>query len=355
MGLVPLIGLLGFSARSMVSDRASADDAARTQLIMEFAVRGGNLLHETQKERGATALYMASGGTRFVEELPAQHTTTDGRRAEFETFLNEHRSDLPAGVLDMAESVQADLGDLEGRRSQVLALGIDRGEVIRWYTAMNAKVIDAVAAGGVLAEVPELRGGVAAYGALLNAKERAGIERAQLSAAFAQDEFSPGQFATVVSLVAAQTAFVDSFYELGSDEVLAYFAVRQDDPVVAQVAELEQLAIGSPEGGFGVDSTVWFDLMTQRINLLKEVEDFQAETLLLDADAANTAATASLWWSASIVALLVALTGAATWFVSGSIRRQVREFVERADEIAAGSIVVDDLDVHREDDLGRLA
>ena len=38
------------------------------------------LIHETQKERGASAGFIASGGKKYVDILPKQRLTTDNKK-----------------------------------------------------------------------------------------------------------------------------------------------------------------------------------------------------------------------------------------------------------------------------------
>ncbi|MEL6985310.1 MAG: chemotaxis protein, partial [Actinomycetota bacterium] len=73
LALVPALGMLAFAIGSARSNWQTAQDASGLETTIGFATRAGDLLHETQKERGGTALYMASGGATFSEELPAQH------------------------------------------------------------------------------------------------------------------------------------------------------------------------------------------------------------------------------------------------------------------------------------------
>jgi methyl-accepting chemotaxis protein len=46
------------------------------------------LLHETQKERGASAGYLGSKELKFKEDLLKQRTLTDARISELNTFLD---------------------------------------------------------------------------------------------------------------------------------------------------------------------------------------------------------------------------------------------------------------------------
>ncbi|MEM7341642.1 MAG: nitrate- and nitrite sensing domain-containing protein, partial [Actinomycetota bacterium] len=280
---------------------------------------------------------------------------TDVRRAEFEQFLADNSDTLPAEVFDVADAVQVDLAQLDQQRAAVLGQSIALPEIIGWYTAMNAKVINAVSAGGLLPTEVELRGGVAAYAAFLSAKERSGIERAQLSSAFGRDEFAPGQFATVVSLISAFNAYLDSFEGLADPEVLEHHTVRQAEPVVAEIAALEQLAIGNPDGGWGIESTEWFDLMTQRINLLKETEDFQAERLIVLADELGAKAQSAFTTTLAIGAALVLVTIVVLALVLMSVRRELAQMSDAARRIAEGDTTVQDFEIRRNDEVAQLA
>ncbi len=352
--VVPMVGASVFATGTVSSRLAEAGQAETVELLAELSVHAGDLLHETQKERGSTALYLSSGGTQFVDELPAQQATTDGPRFELIDFVDANAADLPDEVLGGLQPALDALGEIEGRRERAIALDGELPEFIGWYTAMNADLLTSIAL--MATESPDERVAIdsAAYVSFLNAKERAGLERAQLSAAFATDRFAPGQLATVVSLVSAQTSFLDLFEALAAPEVLAFHVERQSAPAVEETVRLERLAIDNGVGGFGVDPTVWFDTITQRINLLKEVEDFQAARITatsatIAADA-RRAATGSIVVGVLVLLVTVAVGGATVWALAtdiGSISRS-------ATRIADGELSLEPLEVGTRDELGRL-
>jgi len=92
---VPLLGMGWFAVNDALDRRADATRADELEVLVELSVRTGNLLHETQKERGATAVFLASGGTKFQVELPAQHVLTDEARASFATFVEANSDTIP--------------------------------------------------------------------------------------------------------------------------------------------------------------------------------------------------------------------------------------------------------------------
>ncbi|MEM8923189.1 MAG: methyl-accepting chemotaxis protein [Actinomycetota bacterium] len=358
LSVVVAIGLVGVLAVGVLvaRDRQRAvGEAENVQALVELSVRTGALVHELQKERGGSALFLASGGDEFGTELRSQHSLTDEALGELRTYFLATRGRLdPTAVATTAEAL-AELDGLASTRRNVLSLDLDVPVVVGWYTAINSDLIDSASAGGRATPLADFRSDAVAYVALMEAKERAGIERAQLSTVFARDEFQPGQVATIASLIAAQSAFTDTFLAQADDEVLAAYEERQADPVVAQVADLEALALGGTTSGFGVDATEWFALMTERINLYKEVEDFQAERLYRLAEDESGAATNALWLALVVSSVTVLVASAFGIVLVLAITRQLRGLDAATAAVAAGELDLEPLPVLNNDEIARVS
>ncbi len=352
--LVPLAGMTFFAAGNAGSKLDQAEAAEVETLLVELGVRAGDLLHETQKERGATALYLASGGQQFVDELPAQQATTDGPRRALTDFVAEHDDQLPARAIESLSPALTALDELDERRRRAIAQDGSIGEFIGYYTAMNGDLLSAIAALPREGSTAEVAADGAAYVAFLNAKERAGLERAQLSSVFATDAFAPGQFATVVRLISAQESFLGLFEELADAEVLAAHQERSDAPAVVETLRLETLAIENGDRGFGVDATEWFATITERIDLLKEVEDLQADRLLTRSEALAAAAGAAANRAVVLAALLLLVTIGLGGVTVVSLVLQLRSIAAAARRIADGDLSGQPIPVVSNDDLGQL-
>ncbi len=81
--LVPLLGVGYFAGVIAADKRGLANDATQLETLAQLGVVTGDLLHETQKERGGSAVYMTSAGELFSSELAAQHLSTDAARQAF--------------------------------------------------------------------------------------------------------------------------------------------------------------------------------------------------------------------------------------------------------------------------------
>ncbi len=351
--LVPLIALTWFAGTIAADRRADASAADRLEIMTELSVHTGNFLHETQKERGATAVYMSSEGALFATELAAQRNLADARRAELTQYISKHRSELPESVDVALTPALSAISGMDAKRQQAKDLAVPTGEIIGYYSDMNAKLLAAIAAVATASSSVELQAMAVAYVSFLNAKENAGIERAQLATVFVKDEWLPGKYATVVRLIALQNSFLKTFQQTANPETLAFFVEKQGDPLVDAVAEYERIAIESPDGSFGVDSGVWFDTMTGRINLLKEVENYQSDAILERAGEIRSDATGQFRSALLALMITVSLVLGISAIVITRLVRRLSATVDALEQVAEGDFTTS-VEVNSNDEVGRI-
>nr|WP_151901275.1 methyl-accepting chemotaxis protein [Sulfurimonas hydrogeniphila] len=233
------------------------------------------LIHETQKERGASAGYLGSKGKKFAGILPKQRELTDKRNQEFKEYLKTlDLNDFPKELQDQIRGLQEYMNKISQIRNLVDSFSISVAKEVAYYTKMNRKILNIVGLSAKLASTPELVKALDAYTNFLKSKERAGIERAVLSATFSADRFAPGMYAKFITLVAQQDAYIDAFLTMATDRAKQLYRSTMNSPAVDKVNKMREIAqIKANEGNFGVDSVVWFQTITKKINLLKHVDD----------------------------------------------------------------------------------
>ncbi|WP_457639489.1 methyl-accepting chemotaxis protein [Persephonella sp.] len=242
------------------------------------------LVHELQKERGRTAGFLGSGGGKFKAELAEQRRLTDQRRKELKEYLTKINMDNIHGEtkteIDKALSM---LQRLDSIRRQVDSLSIPLNEAIGYYTKLNGQLLKTIGSFAKFSSDAKVTKELASYVDFLLAKERMGIERAVLSAVFARGSFTPELFTKFISLLSEQRAFLQSFELIAPDKFIQFYKQTVTGHAVSEVERMENIAIQkSQEGGFGIDPSYWFDTITQKINLMKKVEDMIAQSLVSD-------------------------------------------------------------------------
>jgi Nitrate and nitrite sensing len=239
--------------------------------LFDLARQISRLVHEAQKERGETAVLLGSDGRRYASELDAQRAVTDRWLADLGSF-----ADIAAGLPPAIATRVSALRDVAGAIGALRAATDDGSgqrspyAIIDGYTEVNAgllEVIDAIAA----AAPERLRVLGVAFTSLMWAKENIGRERAQLAVAFGRDHFAPGQVFAVGALFGAQESFLRLFTSTAPREIVTELQQRLAEPMLSEVRRLEAIALSRLEGGFGVDPTHWYEVITRKVDLIGEV------------------------------------------------------------------------------------
>jgi methyl-accepting chemotaxis protein len=355
MLLVPLAGLAWLVTGQAVGRVADARDANRITTHVQLAVHTADLVHEVQKERGLTALFLAAHGTIPAGPLAAQRAQVDQRRTSWQSYLAEHRGDLADGLLRPADAAAATFASLAATRDGVDRLALAAADAIGYYTGLNSGLLGSLGALASASTNGEIGQRADAYLLFLQAKERAGLERARMAVVFQTGSFGPGQFGTAVSLIAAQQSYLDGFRTLAGADAVAAYDQRMAAPAVAEVARMEQVAVDrAAVGGFGIDPQAWFTAMTAKIDLLKQVEDVQSAALLSRAGQLAADAQGSLRQALAVGAALLIVTLVWSACLVRHITRPLRRSLTALEALAGGDLTVE-LPGDSGDEAGRIA
>ncbi len=278
---LPLVALLFLTAILLKDNYNESNAMDKLNNAVELSVSITALVHETQKERGATAGFLGSGGKKFADKLPAQRKLTDSKIAQFkskiESFvLNDYSSKYQSQVNQALNS----LNKISTIRTQVSSLSISTKDAIGYYTKMNSEFLATITILAGTSNDATIANEISAYSNFLQSKERAGIERAVGSATFANDKFNSGAREKFSGLITAQNTYINTFKQLSSQDALNYLNKTLQGKDVEEVVRMRNIALTSSEiGGFGIDTNVWFSQMTSKINKLKKVDDYIANNL----------------------------------------------------------------------------
>ncbi len=259
---------------------------ARAQKLNTLSQKLSALIYETQKERGESAGFLASGGKKFTQTLPHQRLLTDQKYANFKNYISTiNLNNFPAYLQNQIDALEAQMNSLSVIRKQINDLKIGVKQEVSYYTDINRDILNIVSYTARLANTPDLIKSLDSYANFLKSTERAGIERAVLSSTFARNKFIHGMFAKWITLVAEQNAFMNSSMAMANSTIKEYYHQILKSPIMSQVDAMREIAKQKAStGGFGISSVKCFSLLTKRMNLLGKVEAKMAQnnTLLLN-------------------------------------------------------------------------
>lgn len=308
--LLPLVVILYFGISGILKQTVTLRELAGLKQLSDLTIKITSYVHECQKERGASGVFLGSRGRQFVKEVSDYRNLTDARRAELDAFLGGFDKNAFgekfAAACDAAFDFAKGVGEM---RRNVDVLGVEAKDVLDFYTKHNALMLDVVGHISKISSDAETGTFINAYVSFSRGKELAGIERAVMSNVFAANKFGPGQYNQFTSLVIQQVIYFDVFYFYATQEERDFYNKRMSDPIMAEVQRMRDIAFErvTMEGLGGVDAGHWFQANTQKINLLKEVEDKMAEDVARRA--AHVAAQARQEFIFLIGLLIVAFVG----------------------------------------------
>ena len=358
MLLFPLLAVLYFSVNGAWDKWGQAREMDTLLSLSELAVKTSAVVHEAQKERGMTALFLGSKGTKFQAELAEQHKATDTRTAALAEYLRKF--DRARFGVSFGTSLDEALGRVDKTgptRAAVTSVSIAAPEAIGHYTGMISSLLTVISRTTHLSGQGDLTRGLAAYVNFLQAKERTGIERALLSNTFAQDKFGPGMYERFVAVVSAQDTYTAGFEALASDDDRDFARKTVAGRASDEVARMRTVAREkAATGGFETDATYWFKTMTDKINQMKQVEDRLSDGLVARATAGRQRAWAALFAFVLIGIAAVAAALVMAYALVRSITRSVNTVLETMRELAEGEgDLTHRLAVAGRDELGQLS
>lgn len=335
---VPVLVSLITSIFLLIVELQQYSHARRTAQMKDLVASMSALIHEQQKERGATSVFLSSGGTQFGPELSAQRVLTDQAAATLAASIELHGQ---AGGPEISEGLAGIVQMLAERpriRRSVDQLDIATPVALGHYTAHNAAMLATIANIGSLAESPRVAVKVASLEALLAAKEFSGIERAIGSGGFAAGGFDYQRVRQLERLITRQNDNLARFRTFAEDGFRADVDAIAELDATADLKRMREVAFSSFNSGDIQDVTAsdFFGATTVRIDAFKDVEDRLVTAI---ADTANEIARSSLFLVVALalgVLIAAAASAGSTFYVIRNLLKEVRRISDAADRLARG-------------------
>ncbi|WP_431686802.1 methyl-accepting chemotaxis protein [Hahella sp. NBU794] len=321
--------------------------------MVALAGKSSYLTHELQKERGASAGYLGSGGKAFGDTLKEQRTLTDQRRSELSAFLTKHRDMIVRPqLLELMKTVDDLIAQMPQIRQRVDSLNIPAAEAIGYYTKINALLLSSAATIADDAVTPQISSALMAYYNFLQGKERAGIERAVLSNTFAAGKFAPGNYEKFIRLVSEQNVYLDTFDQFAQPEQVEYRKRTLQGDAVEKVEKYRSFALS---GELQQDAADWFKQSTGRINLLKNIEDKLTSDVLALAEQVKSDDLSLLWWHCALTLISLVIVGGMATFLTHGVHKQVSSLMETMRAVSIRKDLRSRAKVLAGDELGEIA
>ena len=338
MVFIPAVVIFVLLASNAYKHYTHVQELSKIEEATTLATKISAMVHNTQKERGASAGFVGSGGKKFVDTMPSIRKDTDTTRAEMQAYYKTmDMSKYPQAMQNQMNDAMNRLSKLNATRTSISSLEYNVPKTVGYYTPLNGAFIDTIAYIAKMSSDKQMTTSLTAFTNFLYSKERAGVERAVMTGTFAKDSYPTGFYAKFVKLMSQQDTYMGRFLFVTSKENADFYKKTLVGKPVDEVNRMRKIALSHMNGNFGVEASYWFKMITAKINLLKEVENHLAEGILEEVENLRSDASASMTISIIInIVVMIFILGFGGWVANGLTSR-ISKFEEELKNIVSSN------------------
>lgn len=346
--VVPFLGFVVCCGLLIVERWRVAQEAADVVRIAQTAVKVSAAVHELQKERGMSSVFLNSHGARFRQELEEQRKQSDAKIEELRARMSE------AGWASDAQlqKALAALGGLDGLRQQINGLQVGAPVSFAGYTGMIGNWLDWIDVTSQHIESPQLSRQMRAYEAFLRYKESLGQERATLAGILTAGQFDAAGMEKFFAILARKQGFQDRFDRLADEQERGLLQTANGSENAVQIRAAEQDASAHLlTGGFASNPADWFKVATAQINTLHEAEIKIDDRILSESASVEARVRAMLLLLCGFALLSAALAWWQMHAISQAMVQRLCAAVDQAASIEEGNLFCSSLDGSAHDEI----
>lgn len=305
--VVPILLIVGLAIALGLQAYASSRDAASINQIVRFAPNISDLIHEMQKERGRSAAYLDTNGSvtaraALADQRDVVDTKLTAYMSAFRAFpLDEYDTTLKTRLTE----ANYQLDTLSAMRERIDTLSIPVANMVFYYSASIEALFFAMKGIALSTTDADITREFKAFISLQMAKNYAGLQRTAGNLGFNKGEFEPSVLKDFYDLNATEDAFLETFKDFAPSAVTKFFDETVRGSSVDDVQTMRAFVLSS-NGMVGTETYTgqqWFDLTTDRINLMNDVVGFANRHILLATADLEQQSTSYL---AKVIAVVVA-------------------------------------------------
>ncbi|KPB14129.1 Histidine kinase [Pseudomonas amygdali pv. sesami] len=308
--IFPLLGFLAFAGLFVADKSENLGDMRRAVTATAVAQKLSNVVTTIQRERGASGVFLGSGGKSMQDKLKTFRQETD-------KAISEMRAQSTDGIPG-PDKVYRALDDLTALRLKIDTLGINNTESSTRFTDVIKTLVGFSYSLEASIEDPQILRGLSSLNQFIDMKERAGRERVLLVQAFNQNRFDAPLLSRFSRNLGEFSGYLEAFQRWSPEVFKTKLNDVMQQPGSLEVARLQRLGFDTPMGDpLNVKPEDWFNLSTVRIDMMAQVEAELGQNVVGLATDARSSAQSSLYVAVATVVLMLIVV---LWLASVIIR-----------------------------------
>ncbi len=341
LALVPALIVGGFMAILLFREFDAKKQAEQIKSIADYMIVANQVVHQLQRECGASAGYIASNGSDMKETMTKQRQLTD----MYYTVMDRNTKSLNISELGYkfarcANTSSRKLWQLSSIREKVSSLSIGNNESNKLYADIIDGIIGTFQEASVIIKHSELSFSFTACVNLIMAKEMASSERAIMTGFVVKDNpVTQSEMHGWMRVSKGQEALLNVFKYQITEKILNEFHTKMSESDIKAVIDIrKQISENLENGNFGLRPELVFAATTKRIDDLKKVEDSQLQEILKEATALSSEKMISViiysgMTGGSAIAMFILC-----FFIARSITSPIAMLSKAAKSVAEGQL-----------------
>jgi methyl-accepting chemotaxis protein len=355
--LLPIALLIALSGYDLWQKWQVRAEMSQLGVFAEDVGNFSRLVHELQKERGTSSVFLSSGGGQMRVELANQRKASDGRRDAAVQSLTRLGVSTTGNLNAAIRKATLMLADLDPKRIEIDGLALAPAASIAYFSQTIAALIEVASEIGTSMADGDSSIAIASYVSFVQGKERAGQERARTAGGLAAGRFYLSDYRAALNLDAAQQAYFDIFLSLATPAQRTFYQATVAGPAIDTVKTMREFVAERGLSGEldALTSKAWFDASTARIDILKTVEDRLAADLAALAAAKQDAATRTLLLLATLISAALLVSVGLVIVMARSITVPLAGLARTMNDLATGDVTTMVANTGRGDEVGAMA
>ncbi len=357
LALIPALIVGGFMAILLYREFDAKKQAEQIKSIADYMVVANQLVHQLQRECGASAGFVASNGSSMKDTMIKQRLITD----KYRKVMDNDTKSLDMATLGYKFARRANaslikLWKLPSIREQITSLSIETNKSKELYTEIIDDILGTFQEASVIIKNSELSFPFTACVNLIMAKEMASHERAIMTGFAAEDKsVTQSDMQAWMRVSKGQDALLSAFKYQITDEMLKEFHTKMSEANIKIVMDIRrQISENFVNGNFGLKPEFVFNASTGLINDLKKVEDAQLQEILKEATALSSEKTVSVIVFSGLTGCSAIAMFVLCFFIARSITRPITTLSKVAKSVAEGELN-HDIEIKSGGEIGELA
>jgi hypothetical protein len=253
----------------------------------KIVIAATQMIHQLQRERGTTNVYLGSKGVAYKTNLPVQFKNSSEAEEQLldlliSKFLNSDSIHTQTRLLTSITLASQGLEQLPKLRKQIQKLQVTPLKSTDAYCRLIGKIINLIFEAADVSSDASITKLLVALFNFIQGKELAGQERALGAIGFSQQKHEPKILSKMHELESAQHDVFERFLEFSVSQEQAAWQAIQLSELTNDINKLRTMfnALSASNSYTPELGEVWYEVATKRIDALQNIETMLTTRLM---------------------------------------------------------------------------